>query len=108
MPPLWFLLLGYWAIISLFAVTATLWDKYKARRHGWRVPEATLLLLAVLGGSLCMYITMKAIRHKTRHKKFMLGLPLIMALQLAGITALIALQWQSPSNTIRQLVDTIF
>lgn len=90
MPPFWFWLVGYWAVISLIAVIATLWDKHRARRHGRRVPEATLLLLAALGGALCMYITMKAIRHKTRHKKFMLGLPLILALQLAAIAAALA------------------
>lgn len=64
MPPLWLWLMGYGAMISLTAVTATIWDKHKARRRGRRIPEATLLLLAALGGALCMYITMKAIRHK--------------------------------------------
>lgn len=51
-----------------------------AQRHRRRVPEATLLLLAALGGGVCMYITMKAIRHKTLHKKFMIGLPLLILL----------------------------
>lgn len=90
MPPLWFWLLGYWAVISFIAVATTVWDKHKARRHGRRVPEAILLLLAALGGSLCMYITMKAIRHKTRHKKFMIGLPVILALQVCCIAAALA------------------
>ena len=46
------------------------------------------MLLGLPGGSLCMFITMKAIRHKTLHKKFMIGLPLILALQLFLIAAL--------------------
>ena len=90
MPPLWFWPLGYWAVISFIAVSVTAWDKYKARRHGRRVPEATLLWLAVLGGSLCMYITMKAIRHKTQHKKFMVGIPVILALQIGCVAAALA------------------
>lgn len=85
------ILAGYWALISLFAVCATLWDKRAARRHRRRVPEATLLLLAVLGGGVCMYITMKAIRHKTLHKKFMIGLPLIILLH--GALAAAAIWW---------------
>ena len=50
-------------------------------KGGWRVPEAALLLLSALGGSLAMYITMLLIRHKTKHIKFMLGIPIIMVFQ---------------------------
>ncbi len=82
---------GYLALISLCAVCATLWDKRAARRHRRRIPEATLLLLAALGGGLCMYITMKAIRHKTLHKKFMIGLPLIIVLH--ALLAAAAIWW---------------
>ena len=85
------ILTGYWALISLCAVCATLWDKRAARRHRRRIPEATLLLLAALGGGLCMYITMKAIRHKTLHKKFMIGLPLIIVLH--SLLAAAAIWW---------------
>ena len=52
-----------------------------AKKGGWRVPEALLLLLSALGGSLAMYITMLLIRHKTKHIKFMLGIPIIMVFQ---------------------------
>lgn len=79
---------GYLTLISLISVLATVWDKRAARRHRRRVPEAHLLLLGLLGGSLCMFITMKAIRHKTLHKKFMVGLPLMIALHVWLLVAL--------------------
>lgn len=81
MPPLLFLS-GFFAAVSLLSVCVTLWDKAAARRRRRRIPEATLLLLAALGGALCMYLTMKAIRHKTLHKRFMVGLPVLFVLQL--------------------------
>lgn len=58
-------------------------DKLKAKRGKWRIPEATLLLLAVIGGSVGAWLGMKAWHHKTMHKKFMYGVPLIFVLQVA-------------------------
>ena len=58
----------------------TVTDKAKAKRAVWRIPEATLMLVGLFGGALAMYVTMKTIRHKTKHKKFMIGLPLEIAL----------------------------
>ena len=106
--PLW-IPAAYLALISLVSVCATVWDKCAARRHRRRIPEANLLLLGLLGGSLCMFITMKAIRHKTLHKKFMIGLPLILALQLFLIAALWFLPafrqaYQKPSAPGRRLL----
>lgn len=72
----------YLCVISLIAVIVTIADKVKAKRGKWRVPEATLLLISAMGGSAAMYITMHAIRHKTKHIKFMLGIPLILVFQL--------------------------
>ena len=69
--------------ISALSVIATVYDKIAAKclpRN--RVPEATLLLLAALGGSLSMYIAMQIIHHKTQHKKFMIGIPVILAVQV--------------------------
>ena len=74
-------ILVYLAGISVIAVCVTIADKRKAGRGAWRVPEATLLLLSALGGSVAMYMTMRLIRHKTRHSKFMLGIPLILVFQ---------------------------
>lgn len=57
-------------------------DKWKARHGKWRIPEATLLLLAVAGGSVGAWLGMKAWHHKTKHKKFKFGVPLIFILQV--------------------------
>ena len=79
----------YLAVISLISFIVTAWDKFCAKRDMWRVPEKTLLILSALGGSVAMYITMKTIRHKTKHPKFMVGIPVIIFLQAAAIAALI-------------------
>ncbi len=71
-----------WCAISAVAAIVTLADKCAAKRGAHRVPEATLFTLAALGGSGAMYLVMLLIRHKTLHKRFMLGLPLILLLQL--------------------------
>lgn len=83
---LWVYLLG----ISLVSVVVTIADKHKAKKGAWRVPEATLLGLAALGGSVAMYLTMHLIRHKTKHLKFMLGIPVIFLLQVVLVWGL----WQ--------------
>lgn len=71
-----------WLIaVSVAAVAATIWDKSRARRQAWRVPERTLWLFAALGGSVATYVTMRIIRHKTLHRRFMWGLPLLMVVQ---------------------------
>lgn len=77
------LILGYWAIISLIAFAACWYDKHKARRQGWRVPERTLLLLCALGGSLAFWAGMYLFHHKTRKPKFYLGVPAIIIAQAA-------------------------
>ena len=58
-------------------------DKYKARHKKWRIPEATLLLLAALGGSIGALLAMRVFRHKTQHKKFRYGVPALLLVQLA-------------------------
>ncbi|MDE7302063.1 MAG: DUF1294 domain-containing protein [Oscillospiraceae bacterium] len=75
----------YLAAVSLIAVIMTVSDKSRARKHKRRIAEKTLFGTAVLGGSAAMYLTMIAIRHKTKHKRFMIGLPLIMIVQTAVI-----------------------
>ena len=66
---------------SALAVVLTVSDKIRAARGLWRIPEQTLFAVSALGGSAAMLLTMLLIRHKTRHPKFMLGIPLIMVLQ---------------------------
>ncbi len=77
--------LGYLTIISLISVTVCCYDKFAAAKGNWRISEKTLFLLSILGGSIAMFTTMKLIRHKTKHAKFMIGLPIITLLQLALI-----------------------
>ncbi len=80
-------LLVYIILISLVSAIACIADKISAVKGGWRISEKSLLLLCLLGGSVMMYIVMRIIRHKTRHNKFMLGIPLIILLQIAVILA---------------------
>ena len=75
------IILGYIIIINLVAIIVTINDKSKARKSKWRIPESTLLIISALGGSAAMLITMKKIRHKTKHTKFMIGIPIIIVLQ---------------------------
>ena len=81
-------LLFYFIFISIVSVIACVYDKIQAKRGGWRVKESTLLLLSVLGGSAAMLIAMKTVRHKTLHKKFTVGIPLIIILQIIFIVFL--------------------
>ena len=80
---LWLILLLYLVIISVIAVVITLYDKAIAGSGKRRIPENTLLLISALGGSVAMLITMYLIRHKTKHAKFMIGIPVIIVLQMA-------------------------
>ncbi len=70
-------------IMSVVTFTAYGWDKYKARKGKWRTPEATLLWLAFLGGALGALLGMLTFRHKTKHKKFQILVPLFLILQAA-------------------------
>lgn len=80
---------GIWlAAVSGFATLLTLYDKRAARRGAWRVSEQTLLVVSALGGSAAMLATMRIIRHKTKHAKFMVGIPVMIAAQVAvGVVA---------------------
>jgi uncharacterized membrane protein YsdA (DUF1294 family) len=75
----------YLMVISLIAVIVCAYDKKisKKNRVELRVPEKTLFLLSALGGSLAMYLCMLTIRHKTKHARFMVGIPIILIAQIA-------------------------
>ena len=75
-------LTAYLVLVNAAALALMLVDKQKARRGVWRIPEATLLGIAVFGGSIGAIAGMYLFRHKTRHLKFSLGLPLILAVQI--------------------------
>jgi len=74
----------YLAAIGIVAIALTLHDKRAARRGAWRVKESTLLWVSALGGSVAMLVTMSLARHKTKHAKFMVGIPVIIILQIAA------------------------
>ena len=78
-------LITYLVLVNALAFMLMLADKQKAKKGAWRIPEATLMGIAVLGGSVGAIAGMYLFRHKTRHTKFTLGLPLILALQLVLI-----------------------
>ena len=82
-------LLIYVAIMSVISIVVCIYDRIAAKaakRH--RTREATLLGLSALGGSVAMLITMLIIRHKTKHKKFMIGIPAIIAVQAVLVALL--------------------
>ena len=78
------------AILNVITFLIYAIDKWKAKKNRWRIPESILLLLAVLGGSIGAWMGMKIWHHKTRHKKFKYGIPLIMILQIGMLLYL----WQ--------------
>ena len=79
--------LAYILVISIISVIVCIYDKKisKKNRVELRTPEKTLLLLSALGGSVAMLVTMLLIRHKTKHFKFMVGIPVIMVLQAVAV-----------------------
>jgi uncharacterized membrane protein YsdA (DUF1294 family) len=66
-------------------------DKFKAKKAKWRIPESTLLLLAVFGGSIGAWLGLQVWRHKTQHKKFYIGIPLILTLQVVATVYILSL-----------------
>ena len=81
---LMWVVISYLIVINIIAFIVFGVDKSRARRHAWRVPEATLFALAIFGGSIGAIAGMYFFRHKTRHWYFVIGMPLILILQLAG------------------------
>ena len=79
----------YLCAISLLSIFVCIYDKFAAKHNPrQRTRERTLLLLSALGGSVAMFATMQIIRHKTKHVKFMLGIPVIFVLQVALLAVL--------------------
>lgn len=75
-------LFAYLLIINAVGFALMLVDKHKAKKKRWRIPEATLMTVAALGGSVGSLIGMYTVRHKTKHLKFTVGIPVILALHL--------------------------
>lgn len=79
----------YLIFINVVAVIICIIDKLKAKIDGWRVSEKTLFIVSAIGGALGMYITMQLIRHKTKHNKFMVSLPIFIIVHIAIIAVII-------------------
>ena len=73
---------GYLIVINVITLIVYGIDKWKAKYNKWRIPEATLLILATVGGSIGAWTGMKLFHHKTMHKKFKYGVPTIFILQI--------------------------
>ena len=82
-------LTAYLVLVNAAALALMLTDKKKARRGAWRIPESTLMTVALVGGSIGAIAGMYLVRHKTRHPKFFIGLPVILTLQIAAILVFI-------------------
>ena len=77
------IILGYLLAINIATFFLYGIDKYKAKKGRWRISEATLLMMAVIGGSIGAWAGMRLWHHKTKHKKFKYGIPIIIILQVA-------------------------
>ena len=77
------IILGYLLAVNITSFLLYGIDKYKAKKGKWRISEATLLMMAVIGGSIGAWAGMRLWHHKTMHKKFKYGIPIIIILQVA-------------------------
>ena len=88
------LIIGYFASVNILGFALMGIDKRRARKMAFRIPEATLFAIAIIGGSLGSIIGMFLFKHKTKHWYFKFGLPLILILQLAVLVAMFTMPVQ--------------
>lgn len=81
-------ILIYFAFVNILSFLINCIDKYKAKHDKWRIKESTLWFLGIIGGATGGYAAMKLVRHKTKHKSFMTGMPLLMIIQIGALTYL--------------------
>ena len=82
------IILGYFLAVNITSFLLYGIDKFKARKNLWRISEATLLTMAAIGGSIGAWAGMRLWHHKTMHKKFKYGIPVIISLQIALVVYL--------------------
>ena len=82
------IILGYFLAVNITSFLLYGIDKFKARKNLWRISEATLLTMAAIGGSIGAWAGMRLWHHKTMHKKFKYGIPVIIIMQIALVTYL--------------------
>ena len=82
-----------YALFALNLITFIIYgiDKFKAKKAKWRISEATLILLAVIGGSIGAWLGLQVWHHKTQHKKFYIGIPMILTLQVIATIYILTL-----------------
>ena len=83
------IILGYLLAVNIATFFLYGIDKYKAKKGRWRISEITLLLMAVIGGSIGAWAGMRLWHHKTMHKKFKYGIPVIIIMQVALVVYLL-------------------
>ena len=84
-----YIIIIYLAVINIFGFLSMAIDKFKAKHNKWRIPEKTLFIFAILGGSIGSIAGMYTFRHKTKHTHFIIGMPLILIIQLALLVYLL-------------------
>lgn len=88
------LLAAYFIVMNIIGFALMGIDKYKAKKRAFRIPEATLFLIAIIGGSIGSIIGMYAFRHKTRHWYFVYGMPFILLVQIILLFAILNAPFQ--------------
>ncbi len=84
------MIIVYAVAMNIAAAVVTVKDKEASKKKRWRISEKNLLILAALSGCVTMYITMKAIHHKTKHNLFMIGIPVIFICEVLGAIGIYA------------------
>ena len=90
------LLIVYFLVMTIIGYVSMGVDKAKAKKHAWRIPEATLFSIAILGGSIGSIMGMYHFRHKTKHWYFVIGMPAILVIHLIAA----AILYYAPLNLI--------
>lgn len=80
------LFMGYLVLINIIGFALMGIDKRRAKKNLWRIPEKTLFLVAIVGGSIGSLCGMEYFRHKTKHKKFKIGMPFILGIHIVIFT----------------------
>lgn len=84
-----YIFIAYFIAINVLGIIINCADKFKAKHGKWRIKEQTLWIVGLLGGAPFSYITMKTIRHKTKHKSFMIFMPILSVIQICIILYLL-------------------
>ena len=91
---LWIII--YFVTVNLFGFASMGIDKYRAQNHKWRISEAMLFFYAIIGGSIGSLVGMRFFRHKTKHKLFTIGIPIVLIIQII----LVIFLWINPQLNI--------